>query len=483
MIWEKWRSLICVLSCLLAVGCSRTNPSEDAVDAMDDRVEIETIPVRRSQITATLETMGTLLPVRSATIVSEVDGVIATLPDSDRVVTYDEDGQQKSAALGLDIGSWVDEGDVLVGLNPKDFELALQEAEARKTLLEKRLVDLVNSGRREERIQQLEAAVDEARAALELAQAELRRNERLLATGATTAGDHEEAQAAAQQAAAAFSQAEAALTMAKVGPTDEQLAVAQAEIDAAEVEVARRRRDLEKATIRSPYPAVITDRYVGVGDRVTAMPRVEIMDIVDPRMLFAEIDVPERYLGVVKLDDMAAIRLPRRREVIQGKVELINARIDPETRTFRARIGMDNRKGLFKPGGFARVTLPLASADDALVVPRTALTFPEGQPAVFVYHDEGRVERRSVRLGIMADEACEIVDGLVEGELIASTRTALLADGLPVRRKADADARWAKPLRRTTSPGNQSVGRDDLAHPTRTTTAKTAKASQEERAQ
>jgi hypothetical protein len=52
-----------------------------------------------------------------------------------------------------------------------------------------------------------------------------------------------------------------------------------------------------------------------------------------------------------------------------------------------------------------------------------------------VYHNEGYVERRPVRPGIMTDEACEIVDGLAEGELIASTRTALLADGLSVRAK------------------------------------------------
>ncbi len=424
-----------MLSSILAGGCSGTSATNDVVTDIDDRVEIEATPVSRSQIAATLETVGTLLPVRSATIVSEVDGVIETLPDSDRVVTYEEDGRQKSAALGLDIGSWVDEGDVLVGLKPDDFELALNQAIARKTLLQNRLLDLVESGKRDERLKQLQAQVDEANAGLELAEAELRRNERLLTTGATTDGAHDEAKAAARQAAAVVAQTRAVLEMTKAGPTKEQRAVAQAEIDAADIEIKRRQRDLEKATIRSPYPAVITDRYVGVGDRVTAMPRVEIMTIVDPRMLFAEIDVPERYLDIVKLDAAADVRLPRSRDIVYGKVELINGRVDPETRTFRVRIGIDNRQGLFKPGGLARVTLPITSANDALVVPRTALTFPEGQPAVFVYHDEGHVERRSVQLGIMADDACEIVDGLAEGELIASTRTALLADGLSVRVK------------------------------------------------
>ena len=217
---ERWYGWSLVLSAILAGGCSGTAPTDEGVADIDDRVEIETTAVRRAQIAATLETVGTLLPVRTATIVSEVDGVIEVLPDSDRVVTYEEDGQQKSAALGLDIGSWVDEGDVLVGLNPKDFELELQQAQARKTLLEKRLWDLKKSGKRKEKIEQLQAQVDEARAGSKLAQAELLRNERLWATGATTDGDHDEAQAAAQQADAVVEQAKALLKMTGAGPTD-----------------------------------------------------------------------------------------------------------------------------------------------------------------------------------------------------------------------------------------------------------------------
>ena len=114
--------------------------------------------------------------------------------------------------------------------------------------------------------------------------------------------------AAAQQARAALAEAEAALALAKAGPTPQQIAVARAELQSAEVEVRKRERELEKTIIRCPYPAVVTDRFVGVGDRVTAMPRVEIMQIADPRMLFAEVDVPERHLGQVNLDDVAEVK-------------------------------------------------------------------------------------------------------------------------------------------------------------------------------
>jgi len=487
---------------LFVNGCSRPGTTDTGLPETDDRIAITAMPVERSRITATLETVGTLLPVRSTTIVSEVDGVIRTLAESDRLIEYEEDGQQKTVRLGLDIGTWVDEGDVLMELDPRDFKLALDQAQAQLNLVRKRLEDLL-SWRRKEEVQQLEARVDEAEAASELAQADLRRNERLLATGATTPGDHDDAEAAARRARAALSQTEAELAIAKAGPTAEQIAVAQAELASAEVEVRRRERELEKATIRSPYPAVITDRYVGVGDRVTAMPRVEIMKIVDPRMLFVEIDVPERYLAIVKLDGLAEVRSAGRPDPVRGKVELINGRIDPETRTFRVRIGIDNRQGLFKPGGFVQTRLPIRSTDQALVVPRTSIVFAEGQPAVYVYHKEGYVERRLVRLGIANAKTCEITNGLTEGEMIAVTRTALLADGLPVRLESpvsSSDAAsnhdegnqvgWAKssrptaihrpseyarigrPAKSNDASGDRidernPVGREDLAHPTK----------------
>jgi hypothetical protein len=150
---------------------------------------------------------------------------------------------------------------------------------------------------------------------------------------------------------------------------------------------------LEKTVIRSPYTAVITDRYVDVGDRLTAMPRVEIMQIVDPRVLFAEIDVPERFLGQVR-EHAPAVYGSADAEPMVGRVELINGRVDPETRTFRARIGIDNRSGRLKAGGLARVVLEIASDAQGDVVPRRAVSFSNGQPSVFVYRPDGRVDRR-----------------------------------------------------------------------------------------
>ncbi len=431
----NWNHGSAALVCLILLGCTRSQTAVPASSLVEQRVEIEAAPAERSRISSTLETVGTLLPIRATTIVAEIDGIIERLPESQYTFEFQENGQQQAVPLGLDIGSMVQAGDVLVQLDPRDAELDLAQAEARLRLAESRQEELQSWKRREE-VQQAQATVDECQAAWQLATAELERIQRLRDTNATSKAQLDMAEAAEKRAKAALDQASAALDLAKEGPTKEQLAVAKAEVDAANVEVLQRRRDLEKTVIRSPYAAVVTDRLVDIGDRVTAMPRVEIMKIVDPRVLFAEIDVPERFAGLVHQHQPADVYAEADARPIPGKIELINGLVDPETRTFRTRIGIDNRDGRLMPGGLARVVVEIASQPDALVVPRHAVSFNNGNPAVFVYEADGRVTHRSVKLGITNPDACQIVAGLEEGELIAVTNLALLADGMPVRLKA-----------------------------------------------
>jgi HlyD family secretion protein len=436
---KRVAKLLLAANCLFVFGCGR-DATIAPPNTNDDRLQVEVLPLQRSQITKTLEAVGTLLPARGATIVAEVDGVIDYLPETTRRIEYEENGQKRSFPLTLDIGDSIAEGDILVQLDARDAELALEKARAQLDLTQKQLADLL-AWRRDEEVRQLAARVEQAVAARDLAEADLARNDQLMSRNAASVAEHDTLRAAAQQARAAVAEAEAALALAQAGPTAEQIAVAKSQLAAAEVDVRKRERELEKTTIRCPYQAVITQRYVGVGDRVTALPRVEIMQIADTRMLFAEVDVPERHLGQVRLGDKVELRAAGVQERVIGSVELMAGDIDLDTRTFRVRIAVDNRSGRMRPGGFVRAWLPIASEENALVVPRTAVSFNEGQPAVFVYEaagqepggPPGRVTRRAVELGIVNREACEIAAGLREGDLVVLTNPALLADGLPVQ--------------------------------------------------
>jgi HlyD family secretion protein len=442
-------------ACALA-GCTRSGASDQKVDDRALMLEVEFTPVGRMPIQTTLDLVGTLLPVRGTTIVADVDGIIKSLPDSSRNLEFEDGGRRISVPLGLDLGHAVREGDPLVQIDPVDFQLALNVAKANCELA-KRNLDELKAWKRSEELQQLEAALEEADATADLAQADLDRAKQLLGKKAVSQGDYDTSEMAWRTAQAAKRQAEAALALAKAGPTAEQVAVAEARVFAAQAEVERLQEKLAKTTVRAPYDAIITDRFVSVGDRVTAMPRVEIMRIMDPRVLFAQVDVPERFQRQIKLDGTASVRAAGIEEPFPARVEIINAAVDPETRTFRVRLTIDNRKGILKAGGFVHVDLPVATASDVVTAPRRALSFTEGHPAVFVFEPTegrraavsdtaeggraagvGRVKRVPVELGVSNDQAYEIVSGPSPGAMIAVDKILLLSDGLPVRRRAEA---------------------------------------------
>ncbi len=398
-------------------------------------VEVQIQPVGQAAIQSDLELIGTLIPFRFANIVAEVDGVIQSIPEFEKKVEYELNGQQFATGIDLDIGHHVKKGDILVEIDPTEFRLALQRAEAQQKLAENELAKL-RSWKRDEEVAQLQAQLEEASAVLEQAAADLKRSQELLGKRVLSQSDYDRAQMTYRSAEAVKAKAEAALLLAQAGPTPEEIAVAEANVAMAKAEVAQQARRLAKCTIRAPYDAVVVDRYVGVGDRVSAAPAVQIMQIIDPSILFAEVGVPERYQGLIRQNDQAEVRARESSTRVPGVVALVNEKIDPETRTFRIRVAIDNSRGTFKAGSFVGVALALDSAADTLVVPARAVTFADGRPSVFVYKD-GQVERRAVKLGISSGSQYEVLSGLGEGEKVAVSNTSLLADGAKVRLSSD----------------------------------------------
>jgi multidrug efflux pump subunit AcrA (membrane-fusion protein) len=421
-----------------AAGCAHEGTASGEPDPPTHLVEVEVATAARGPMQTMIELVGTLLPIRSTTVVPEVDGIILEFPASQREVQLGAQAGHESFSLSLDIGDEVARGEALVQLDPTDSQLALDLAEANYALVIREL-ERLRAVQRPEEIARLEAAVEGARAADNRARADLDRFETLLNRRTIPQSDYDLARMEAETAAAGLRQAEAALAYYRSRPTAEEIAVAEAQVAAAEAEVRLRAEKVAKTTVRAPYDAVVTDRFVEVGDRVTAMPRVEIMEIADPSVLFGEVAVPERYQNRVRLDDPAVVFVEGFDEPVRGRVERINAKIDAQTRTFRVRVTIDNRRRALRLGGFVRVALPLAAAEAVLQVPAAAINYSEGRPGVFVFHPEGnagegRVERRSVALGMSDRHAQEIVSGLAEGERVAVGQTSLLTDGLRVRR-------------------------------------------------
>ncbi len=422
--------------------CACDPPPEQGADAPAAaawRPVVIVAPAAQGAIVAEIELPATFLPKRRTVIVAEVDGVVHALPaprgeapapageeDFLRALRHDAERDPPN----LNIGDRVEKGAVLVELARADFELELAVAQAELGQAQAELAELL-AWRRPEEVRRLEAVCAEAEAELARARLDLARVEALRAEDVASEERRELAATAVRTREARLAAASEDLEIARAGPTAAEQRVAEAAVVAAQARVARAEERLGKTVIRAPYDALVTERFVDIGERVTAMPRVEILEIMDSEPLLAQVDVPERLLCGMAVGDRVRVRAQGLPEEAAGIVSLINAKVDSATRTCRVRVALPNADGRLRPGQFARVTFRAATAEHAVGVPPAALLLRDGSPAVFVLED-GRVSLRRVQPGIAGAGAVEILSGLEPGEQVVVDDPALLADGMQV---------------------------------------------------
>jgi HlyD family secretion protein len=433
------RCSICIVcaalstAALISSGCSRSTQGQDGSSGQAAvAVDVELATVGQRDLVETVEVVGSLTPLRRMMVVAQVDGVVLEIPPSPHErIEVDFQGERISEAPRLDIGVEVAAGDLLVRLDPSEHELKLRAAQARVEMVKAELAKL-NAWSRPEEVRRAEAMKDRAAASHTLAEANMGRARRLWEQKAISQAEFDQASAELAAAAAALDQARAELELAKAGPTAEEIAVAQAALKQAEAEVSRSQWEMERTTIYAPYDAVVTDRYVDEGDRVTATPRMEIMELMDLSLVTARLGVPEIYIGQIQVGDLAQVYVKGSPDPVPGLVALINDKVDPTSRTFRIRVAMRNDQGRLKAGQFARVLLRVRSAPNALAIPARAISYTGGEAQVFVYGD-GRVRQRAVRLGISDGDDVEVLSGLAEGEQVVTYDPSILCDGMSVR--------------------------------------------------
>lgn len=175
----------------------------------------------------------------------------------------------------------------------------------------------------------------------------------------------------------------------------------------------------EVVTIRSPVEGYVVALSVVQGDRVD--PDRELFEVADLSRVWAVADVYERDLGRVKQGLAAVLTLdayPGKR--FDGRIEYVYPRLDSETRTLPVRVAFANAQGALKPGLFGTVEIRL-SAKDGVTVPAEAVIDTGDRRYVFVETAPGHFDPRVVTMGERTGERAEILDGIAEGERVASS--------------------------------------------------------------
>ena len=214
----------------------------------------------------------------------------------------------------------------------------------------------------------------------------------------------------------------------------EQL-LAQVKVNEAEVMAAKAR--LENTYIRAPFKGRVGLRRVSPGSLVNTSTIITTLDDIGTIKL--DFSVPETFL--TSLTEGMAIKaksvvFPGR--VFEGTVQSIDTRLDPVSRSVRARAIIPNAVGELKPGMFLTVDLQ-RDRGEVLVAPEQAIV-PEGtQQFVFVVN-EGIVEKRPVRLGRRIPGFVVIAEGLDPGEMVVTEGTGKVRAGSQVESLNQASA-------------------------------------------
>jgi HlyD family secretion protein len=278
-------------------------------------------------------------------------------------------------------GDQVSAGDVILRIDPRDAQLAVDRAKADQRQAEAQLKLLEAGSRREDIAQsqaQAQAARDEvaaARAELNAAETDLQRFEALLQSNAGSRKQRDDAAArrdvarervqAAESRVRAVDQGTARL---RAGARVEEIEAARARVASAATGVATAEKLLNDTTLVSPISGVVTEKLVSAGEVLA--PRAPAIVLVDLVNAWADVFVEEPLIPRLRLNQPATVFTDAGGSGIAGTVSYISPKAEFTPRNvqtaeersklvYRVRVAVVNDQGILKQGMPVEAVLPL----------------------------------------------------------------------------------------------------------------------------
>jgi RND family efflux transporter MFP subunit len=371
--------LVLFVSIIGAIVIVASKPEVKPAPPEVTRKVIRAQEVRKQSVQMTVRSQGTVVPRTESALVSQVAGLIM------------------SVSASFVAGGFFEKGDVLVSLDPRDYEFALTQAK-------------------------LQVAQAELTLTIEEQEAEVAREEwRRLNEGDAPALAAREPQ---------LQQARAALDAAKAGMEQAQLT-------------------LERTQIRAPFAGRVRMKNVDVGQYVTpgmAVATIYAVDYVEVRLPIpddelAYVDIPVDFRTSQSNhkgpDVVLRARFAGQEHQWLGYLTRIEGEIDARSRMIhavaRVESPYDRKANSNRPpltvGMFVHAEITGKAVDGLFAIPRAAL---RDNNQVLIVDDEERLRFRSVDLFRLDAEIVYINSGLIDGELICISPLQAVVDGMPV---------------------------------------------------
>jgi RND family efflux transporter MFP subunit len=351
---------------ILIVGlnaCSSGNSQNKHKSAADssnfrpDTINVKVADVRSKNFTQKLKATGTLEARQQGTVRTKVSGEIQH--------------------VYVDIGDRVHKGKLLMKIQPRDFELKLQQAKA---------------------------ALAHAKATLNDSKKEMKRMKGLYKAGSATEQKRDKAVTAYRQAKAMYQEKLAAKNSA--------------------------RQQLDYTSIQAPFSGKITKRnfkqgdYAGTGQAAVQVTNLSVME--------ANMNIPERYEGNIKEGAPATLHFRNQLKAEKGKVTGVNPKIDTESRTFLVKVTVKNPDQTLPDGLFFKANFHLPKVKNQPAVPKKAVQKSRGENILWIIN-HGKAHRRVIRKGVKNGNWVMIRQGVDVGETVAVGGISSLINGYPVK--------------------------------------------------
>ncbi|MFA3782622.1 efflux RND transporter periplasmic adaptor subunit [Melioribacteraceae bacterium 4301-Me] len=396
---KSWLPIVIVAIVLLAIAfllfpsSSAQNTSTDDVNVnynkLDEVVfDVKTEKVRKGNLSLYINTSGLIRAAEELEITSNINGVINTIN------VYE--------------GKSVKKGDLLIGFDDREYEIALNETKVKVTDAKVEFGFLTKD-------YPVDSTVNPKAKEIEDQIAKLENDYKL--------GKIDEKK---------YNEKKDELDMKLIftGAKREEVILNKSGLTSAINAYKRAKLNYEYTKVLAPFNGVVGDFNLVVGQRIAVGQK--LLKLFDVSSLRVEVGVLESDVTKISVGKKARITIPSSEKEFLGNVVNVSPYIDPNTKTCKVVVKIDNPENILKPGMFANVLIETNTLKDRILIPKKALLVRDKRNLVFTV-ENNLAKWKYVEIGEQNDNFIEIKEGLKENEDVIVEGQYTLAHDAKVR--------------------------------------------------